>query len=434
MLRTPAAVTWQPRRVPQFRAGFVCAAFLAVLSALVMVRLADSLEPYAVASGGGDDTRTIAQNFYDAANQVLLTGTSPLLSQYVAADAQFTDGIGDSWLNVDNLVVRLSEIGDGNPGVRLGVTSLTVDGTEAVAMVRLSEPEDRLSAAVGVDGTGSWIDRLTIHDGVVTGLSGGTASLRSSTLILDDSLRHSGSLANVGLVTLIIEQGAVIPVTAPGALSVVVENGTVRLDFEVGSSPAAVHSRDTFYAGTMPGQSMVLRPGDRFSLLGGAEFSLRTESSLRASMGLVALLNPIPGDAGTASKEQHGRFSGFLVNGATGATWEGSPGGWASMDSRQEFETYPGAKRLRIEQIDLMPGSSLVPVLTATAARQFVLFAKEGAVVVAPPPGTPPTGAQPVILNRQHAMSLKGAPVTVCQVGEAPARLIVVRLEHLGSA
>jgi len=150
-------------------------------------------------------------------------------------------------------------------------------------------------------------------------------------------------------------------------------------------------------------------------------------------MQLIVLLNPIPGGPEFARKEQHGRFSGFLVNGSTGSTWEGPTGGQASMVSRLEFTSKSGLQQLRVERIDFVPGSRLYQDLTASPDRQIVLQAMEGAVVVAPLLVGPAKDDQPVLLDRQQSVSLIGESVEVSQVGETHTVLMVIGLEHLGA-
>jgi hypothetical protein len=415
------------------RRAALCVAGLAVATALVLMSIAGTLEHTPPASGELGGIRAAAAQFYDAANQALLTGDGASLSLQVTSNARFVDPVTGDWVSFDAFASRLSEIGRANRGARLEIMSLTVHRQEAVAQVRIAGNASSLNSVSNIDRDGSWVDQLTVRGGVVTVLTGGTASLRPSNQWFDGIVPRIGIVSSVGLVTVTLASGATLPLDAPGTLLGLVREGIILLELDEESPAVELVMNDVPVATPVHGQSVALHRGDRFTMPSGTGVRIRNQSLTASILQLVGLWSPSGLEPGTAVKQHKGRFSGFLVDGPPGAIWEGATGGRATMDIKLEFETGRASKQLSIEEISLSTGAGLTQQLHGSYEHQVALMVLEGAVVIDPTSEFTGSDMRPSLLDGPAGTIVSQHATRVQQVGALPAVLLILQLDHKGA-
>jgi hypothetical protein len=408
----------------------LCVAGLAVATALVMTSVAGALRQAPPASGELTGARLVAERFYDGANQTLLTGDDASLSNQLAPDARFVNPAAGDSVSIDVVANGLIEIGLRTPGARLEVVSLTVHGQEAVALVRIAGTAGTLVAASGLDHNGAWVDRLTVRDGIVTGLTGGMAGLRSSNVWFSDFVPRVGIYSSIGLVAVTLPSGATLPLSAPGPLVVLVQEGKILVEPDMEPPAIDVISNNVLVATPMPGRSIALHRGDRFTMHSGASVSIRNDSPEGSSLQLAGLWSTSGLESGTAVKNHHSRFLTFLVDGPAGATWEGATGGQATMSMKQEWETGRGSKRLSVEQIALGAAAALIQRLQSSNQHQVSILVLQGTVVIDPTKGLTELDVRPAMLQGPAGAVVPQYAMRVQQVGALPAVLLVFRMDH----
>jgi hypothetical protein len=408
----------------------LCVAGLAVATALVLTSLARALEQPPPAPVEFSRTQLAAEQFYDAVNEALLTGDGASLRVQAASDARFADPVDGEWVSIGAFAGGLGEIGKKAPGTRLEVVSLTVHGQDAVAKVRIANGAGPLVSVSNVDHNGTSIDQLTVRNGVVTELIGGTASLRSSNEWFSGFVPRIGMVMSIGMVTVTLASGATLPLDAPGTLVGMVREGTVLVSLDEESPAVELVRNDVPVAERAPSQPVTLHRGDRFTMPAGTSIRIGNESQAASTLQVVGLWDASGLEPGTAVKNHYGRFSSFLVDGPAGGVWEGATGGQATMDMKLDLETGQGSKHLSVVQVALGAGAGLTERLQGSNQHQIALVALQGTVVIDPTNGSTGLDVRPAMLEGPAGMLLSQHAVSVQQVGALPAVLLIIRIDR----
>jgi predicted ester cyclase len=421
------------------------------VSALVWTIVIDA--PATAQSNPGAENEAIARRFYDAVNDAVRTGDLSLLGNVAVIDSEHMPGVMGTGCD---LRCRVSALHHLDPGLRLQVDDLLVDGDRVAA--RLSIQGNDRPAFLGLPLRGNltpWPqgEFLRIIDGQIV-----EVRAAGDLPALVEPLGHTALEAlppapyRLGLVRLSIEPGtAITELSAAGPNSLLVETGTLVVHVDQpsrvqGPGRAGEPGRDELHAAG----AIVLSPGERIALAANTGYALHSTVNEAAVVLSAAAL---AGDGGPTNRWVRARSFDeilFIPDEPEAMAQTSEPIPWPT-GVRSELIAYGIIKarpresaELELTRVTLAPHVAL-PVHAASAAELLAvetgsavvdLVTGDGAIrprpraqqtTIRPQSGTPAYGSR--VSPGGSAVLQPGASAGVRNVDDEPLILLILTLE-----
>jgi hypothetical protein len=413
----------------------VLALLIATFGSAVLVDAVWLRDPLASGGQNGAIDSGIVRRFYDAVNLVMASGdTAPLVS-LVAPGATFLSPADGAQVGLDRLSADLSSLHRAGAKLQLSVAGVT--GAKTSTLVEIVPVGDTGSLAATVTDRISegWFDRITLRGGRIVELSGGTAGLAASQLLLQGTTSYSSSSVSIRLVDMTLNPLDLVPIVTPGSFSLSVLSGSLSVEADGELSP---RWGDPDHAPVAP---PVAHPS-HWSFLGGDGFTTRPGASFRISAGpdhpvhlaILVLLRqeslahaslPIS-DAMTVTD---------LMSTAAAATVSLTQVGLVGTMHTVRLETWqPGAMMFTLEEIVLPRNARVVPDHRVVSDLEILVVDGDGSALLETDSNRAAADTVTILQANEDMAVLHAGWMHIQQVGKVPVVLWLLHVERIDAA
>ena len=426
------------------------------VSALVWTFVIDA--PATAQSNPGAENEAIARRFYDAVNHAVRTGDLSLLDHVAVTNSEHRPGVVGTGCD---LRCRVSALHQRDPGLRLKVDDVLVDGDRVAARLSIQGNDRPVFLGLPLRGNlAPWapVDFLRVADGQIV-----EVEFAGDPPTLVEPLGRTALDAvppapyRLGLVRLSLEPStAITGLSAAGPISLLVESGTLVVQVDQpsrvqGSGRAGDPGRDELRAAG----AIVLSPGERIALAANTGYALHSTENEGAVVLSAAVL---AGDGGPTNRWVQARSFDevlFVPDELEAVAQKSAPIPWPP-GVRTEVIAFgviktrpPESAELELTRLTLSPQMAL-PVHETPGAELLAVEAGSATVdlvtgdgAIRPRPHALQTPIWPERAKSAHGSAVSpggsavlqpGASAGVRNVDDEPLVLLILTLEPVSAA
>lgn len=422
------------KKAPERRL-LVLALLIATFGSTLLVDVVWLREPLVSGGQNGAFDSGVVRRFYDAVNLVVASGDTAPLSNLIAPGATFRSQADGAQVGLDRFLADLLSLH--SAGARLQLRVANVTGARTRALVEIVPVGDAgpLAATVTDRISEGWFDRITLSGERIAELSGGTAGLTTSQILLRGTTTYPSSSVSIRLLNMTLSPFDLVPIVTPGFFSLSVLSGSLIVESDGQLAPRWGE----------PAQAPLATPASRpsrWNFRGGDGFTAHPGASFRISAGpdhpvhlviLVVLRQELLAQASHPISDAMTLVD--LMSTAATKMISLTQVGLVGTMHIVRLETWQtGEMMFALEEVVLPRNARVVPNHHAVSDLEVFVVEGDGSVLLEANPSQMAGDTTTTLLSAEDMAVVQAGSEHIQQVGEEPAVLWLLRIEHVDAA